>query len=143
MESIEEERIGKLVIDTAIEVHRELGPGLFESIYESILSYELNTLGLSVRSQVPIPIVYKGLKFEQGFRADLLINNKVIIELKSVERVLCVHKKQLLTYLKLTGCRLGYVLNFGESLMKHGITRLVNGLCEAPLCGLAPSREIS
>jgi GxxExxY protein len=123
-----ENEIGKIVVDTAVLVHRELGPGLLESVYEVILAYELGQRGLSVKRQVPIVIHYKEMTFEEAFRADLVVEDRVIIELKSVEQVSQAHKKQLLTYLRLTGCKLGFLLNFGEALMKRGITRTVNGI---------------
>ena len=123
-----ENDIGRIVVDAAIAVHRELGPGLLESVYEIIMAYELGQRGLSVRRQVPIPIRYKQMMFEDAFRADLVVDDKIIIELKSVEQVSEAHKKQLLTYLRLTGCKLGFLLNFGEALMKRGITRTVNGI---------------
>ena len=119
---------GRIVVDAAVAVHREVGPGLLESVYEVILAYELGQRGLAVKRQVPIPIHYKQMALEEAFRADLVVEDKVIIELKSVELVGQAHKKQLLTYLRLTGCRLGFLLNFGEALMKRGITRTVNGI---------------
>jgi len=122
-----ENEIGKIIIDTAIAVHKEIGPGLLETVYEVILSHELEKYGLSIERQVPIPIEYHGIKFDEGFRADILVNNKVIIELKSVESLNKAHKKQVLTYLRLTGLKLGYLLNFGEALMKDGISRIING----------------
>ena len=125
-----ENQIGKLVVDSAIAIHRELGPGLLESVYEAILAQALRRHGLRVERQVPIPIEYQGVKFDEAFRADIMVEGKVILELKSVERITNVHKKQLQTYLRLTGHRLGFLLNFGESLMKKGITRAVNGLEE-------------
>ena len=125
-----ENEIGTIVIESAITVHCELGPGLLESVYEVILARELQSRGLKVDRQVPVAIVYKGISFEEGFRADIIIENKIILELKSVERVTAAHKKQVQTYLRLTGCKLGYLLNFGEALMKTGITRCVNGLEE-------------
>ena len=109
-------------------MHRELGPGLLETVYEVILAHELSLRGLSVERQMPISVCYKGVIFDVAFRADLVIERKVIVELKSVEQVSQAHKKQVQTYLRLTGCKLGFVLNFGEALMKHGITRAVNGL---------------
>jgi GxxExxY protein len=109
-------------------VHRELGPGLLESVYEVVLTYELEQRGLSVRRQMPIPIQYKNMIFDEAFRADIVVDEKVIVELKSVERVSDAHKKQVQTYLRLRGCKLGFLLNFGEALMKRGITRVVNGL---------------
>jgi GxxExxY protein len=123
-----ENDIGRIVVDAAIAVHRELGPGLLESVYEVIMAYELERRELSVRRQVPIPIHYKQMIFEEAFRADLVVENKIIIELKSIEQVSEAHKKQLLTYLRLTGCKLGFLLNFGEALMKRGITRTENGI---------------
>jgi GxxExxY protein len=123
-----ENDIGRIVVDAAIAVHRELGPGLLESVYEVIMAYELGRRELSVRRQVPIPIHYKQMIFEEAFRADLVVEDKIIIELKSIGQVSEAHKKQLLTYLRLTGCKLGFLLNFGEALMKRGITRTVNGI---------------
>jgi len=125
-----ENEIGTLVIETAIVIHRELGPGLLETVYEVVLARELNERGLTVDRQVPVPITYKGIRFDEGFRADLIVAGKVILELKSVERVSAAHKKQVQTYLRLTGCKLGYLLNFGEEVMKTGITRCANGLAE-------------
>ena len=123
-----ENEIGKITLDLAFAVHRELGPGLLESVYEVVLAAELLQRGLSVRRQVPVTIRYKGMTFDEAFRADLVVEEKVIVELKSVERVSEAHKKQVQTYLRLTGCKLGFLLNFGEALMKRGITRVVNGL---------------
>ena len=125
-----ENEIGKIVVDAAIKVHRALGPGLLESVYEVILAHELKRRGLRVERQVPIAIEYEGMKFDEGFRADIIVEKTVILELKSVECVSPAHKKQIQTYLRLTGCKLGFLLNFGEALMKQGITRAVNGLEE-------------
>jgi len=125
-----ENEIGTIVVDAAIAVHRELGPGLLESVYEIVLAHELQKRGLKVDRQVPVPIVYEGITFEEGFRADVIVEGKVIVELKSVEKATPAHKKQVQTYLRLTGRKLGYLLNFGEELMKAGITRCVNGLEE-------------
>ncbi len=122
-----ENEIGANIVDCAVKLHMRLGPGLLESVYEAVLAYELEKLGLSVEWQVPISIVYDDIRFEEGFRADLIVNGKVILELKSVERVTNAHKKQLLTYLRLTGMKVGYLLNFGEALMKDGITRIIHG----------------
>ena len=125
-----ENHIGTIVIEAAIAVHRALGPGLLETVYEVVLARELVDRGLKVDRQVPVAITYKGIRFEEGFRADLIVEGKVILELKSVERVTAAHKKQVQTYLRLTGCKLGYLLNFGGDVMKGGITRCVNGLEE-------------
>ena len=123
-----ENEIGTIIVDAAIAVHRELGPGLLESVYEVVLAYELEQRGLSVKRQMPIPIRYKDMTFDEAFRADIVVDKKVIVELKSVEQISEAHKKQVQTYLRLTGCKLGFLLNFGEALMKRGITRVVNGL---------------
>ena len=125
-----ENEIGEIVVDAAVSVHRDLGPGLLETVYEVVFAHVLKRRGLAVERQVPVPIEYRGIKFDEGFRADIIIEGKVILELKSVQMVGNAHKKQLLTYLRLTGLKLGYLLNFGEALMKDGITRTVNGLEE-------------
>ena len=125
-----ENEIGKIVVDAAVAIHRELGPGLLETVYEVVLAYELKARGLAVERQVSVPIQYRDIKFDEGFRADLIVAEKVILELKSVETVTNAHKKQVLTYLRSTSKRLGFLLNFGEALMKDGITRVVNGLDE-------------
>jgi GxxExxY protein len=125
-----ENYIGKIVVDSAVNIHKELGPGLLETVYEVILTDELNNRGLLAERQVPIPLIFRSRQFEEGFKADIIVNNKVIIELKSLEKVNKAHKKQLLTYLKLTHKKLGFLLNFGEALMKDGIYRIVNGLNE-------------
>jgi GxxExxY protein len=126
-----ENEIGKKVVDAAIEVHRFLGPGLLESVYETALAHELRLRGLGVVAQVSIGVNYKGVEFEQGFRADLIVERIVLLELKSVEQITAAHRKQLQTYLRLTGLKLGFLLNFGTALMKEGITRSVNGLPES------------
>lgn len=125
-----ENEIGTLVVKAAIEVHRELGPGLLESVYEAALAHELECFGLHIKAQLPVPVSYKTIHFEIGFRMDLLVNDTVVIELKSVEHLLPVHRKQIQTYLRLSKNRLGYLLNFGAALMKEGIVRAVNGLPE-------------
>ena len=122
-----ENEIGTAIVDCAVRLHQALGPGLLESVYEVTLARSLEKRGLKVNRQVPIPIVFEGEHFEEGFRADLIVEGKVLIELKSVEKLHPAHKKQLLTYLKLTGFKLGYLLNFGEELMKNGITRTIHG----------------
>jgi GxxExxY protein len=125
---MEENEIGGKIIGSAIELHRDLGPGLLESVYEVLLADLLTKQGLKVERQVAIPISYQGIQFDEGFRADLIVGSKVLVELKSVEHLNNAHKKQVLTYLKLTGLKLGYLLNFGEGLMKNGISRIVNDL---------------
>jgi GxxExxY protein len=123
-----ENEIGHRVLEAAMSVHRGLGPGLLESVYEAVLSRELEKRGLSTERQLSVPINYNGMTFDEGFRADIIVERKVILELKSVETLNRVHHKQLLTYLKLTNLRLGFLLNFGSVLMKDGIKRIVNGL---------------
>jgi len=129
-EEMTENEIGKVVVDCAVRLHMELGPGLLETVYEVLLAHMLRESGLRVERQVPIPIESHGIRFDEGFRADIVIEDKVILELKSVESVSKAHKKQVLTYLKLTGKKLGYLLNFGEELMKDGIFRILNGHVE-------------
>ena len=123
-----ENEIATQIIDSSLKIHRALGPGLLESVYEEALAYEFTKKNIAYSRQADIPVHYDGQKLGIGFRADLIIENKVIIELKSVENVQPVHKKQLLTYLKLTGLKLGLLINFNEALIKDGITRIVNGL---------------
>jgi len=124
---MDENAIGTIVVDCAVKLHKSLGPGLLETVYEAVLAKQLERAGLTVQRQLPIPIEFDGLKFEEGFRADLVVDGLVILELKSIEKIHPVHKKQLLTYLKLTNRKLGYLLNFGDELMKNGITRIING----------------
>jgi GxxExxY protein len=124
---MDENEIGTIIVDCAVHLHQALGPGLLESVYEVTLTRRLEKQGLSVKRQVPVPIEFEGERFDEGFRADLIVEGKVIVELKSVRRIDPAHKKQVLTYLKLTGLRLGYLLNFGEALMKDGITRVIHG----------------
>ena len=123
-----ENEIGTLVIDTAVNLHKNLGSGLLESVYEVILMKLLAKKGLFVQRQVAIPIEFEGEHFDEGFRVDLFVEGKVIIELKSIEKITDAHRKQLLTYLKLTNTKLGFILNFGTELMKGGIVRVVNDL---------------
>ncbi len=123
-----ENEIASHIVDACFKVHTALGPGLLESVYEPVLAYELDKRGLAVSRQEPVPLIYEKLKFEEGFRADLVVAGKIIVELKSVEKVAPVHKKQLLTYLRLSNKRLGLLVNFGESLMKNGISRIANGI---------------
>jgi GxxExxY protein len=125
-----ENEIGRYIVDAAIKIHREMGPGLLESVYEIVLAYELRQLDLYVKRQVPVAIKYRSIRFDEGFKADLIVENKVIIELKCVEKLANSHKKQLLTYLRMADLKLGFLLNFSQSLMKNGITRMVNGLAD-------------
>ena len=125
-----ENEIAKIVVDVAYKIHNELGPGLLESVYEIVLVHELKNSGLKIDRQKPVSIEYKGIKFEEGFRADVIVEEKVILELKSVEVVSKAHKKQLLTYLRLADKRLGLLINFGSALFKDGTFRIVNGLKE-------------
>jgi GxxExxY protein len=123
-----ENEIAKVIVDAAFKVHVKLGPGLLESVYEAVLAYELGKRGLKVTRQQAIPVVYERVNLAEGFRADIIVESKVIIELKSVEAVHPVHKKQLLTYLILANKRLGLLINFGALLIKDGISRVVNNL---------------
>ena len=123
-----ENEISSIIVDTCFQIHKELGAGLFESVYEEILFYELTEKGLLVQRQKGIPVVWKEIKLDIGFRADLIVENSVIIEIKSVETIAPVHRKQLLTYLKITNMKLGLLINFNEALIKNGITRIVNNL---------------
>ena len=125
-----ENEIATIVVDACFQIHTGLGPGLLESVYEAVLARDLGRRGLRVNRQVSVPIVWQGLSFDEGFRADLIVEDKVIVELKSVERLAPVHAKQLLTYLRLTDKRLGLLINFGAALIKDGIKRVVNGLDE-------------
>ena len=125
-----ENEVSKVVVDAALTVHRALGPGLLESVYEVVLAYELQSRGLNVQRQLSIPVHYENVHFDEGFRADILVESKVIVEIKSVEMLKRVHKKQVLTYLRLADIRLGLLINFGAELIRDGITRLVNGLEE-------------
>lgn len=125
-----ENEIAKLIVNAAYKIHTSLGPGLLESVYEAVMVYELKKLRLVAARQVSIPVIYEEIEFDEGFRADLVVADKVIVELKSIERVAPVHKKQLLTYLRLADKRLGLLINFGEALIKNGITRIVNRLEE-------------
>ncbi len=139
--SLSENQIGTEVVDAAVKIHRDLGPGLLESVYEVLLSRELETRGLSVQRQVAVPIEYGGIRFDEGFRVDIIVESLVILELKSVEQLNKTHHKQLFTYLKLKALKLGYLLNFGAPLMRDGIVRIVHGLEEPPLRVSASLRE--
>ena len=121
-----ENEITAIIIDCCIKIHKTLGPGLLESVYENVLVYELKKRGLVCESQKGIPIIYDDIRMDTGFRADLIVEDMVIIELKAVENLLPVHKKQLLTYLRLADKKVGLLINFNEELMKNGITRIAN-----------------
>ena len=125
-----ENETAKHILDASFKVHTKLGPGVYESVYETLVAYELKKSGLSVERQKPMPITYDGLQFEEAFRSDLVVNGKVIVELKSLEALLPVHAKQLLTMLRLTGLKLGLLINFGEAHLKNGIKRIINGELE-------------
>jgi GxxExxY protein len=125
---MEENEIAKIVVDSSYQIHSRLGPGLYESVYEELLSYELFQRGLSLERQAPIPLIYKGKTFPLVFRADIIVEEKIIIEIKSVESLGPVHYKQLLTYLRITGLKLGLLINFNESMIKQGTHRVANNL---------------
>jgi GxxExxY protein len=134
-----ENDISYLIRQAAYEIHMALGPGLLESVYETLMCHELRKRGLAVQAQVALPVVYDGLRLENGFRMDLVVENKVVVELKSVEVLLEVHHMQLLTYLKLSGYKLGLLINFNVPLIKAGIFRKVNGLPEQSAPSAQPS----
>lgn len=123
-----ENEISGMIVDAAFKIHKGLGPGLLESVDEATMVYELKRRGLAVETQQGIPVVYEDVKLDLGFRADLIVDRMVLVELESIEQVAPVHRMQLLTYLRLTGLRLGLLLNFNVALIKDGITRVVNGL---------------
>lgn len=123
-----ENEISRIIVNTAFYIHKTLGPGLFESVYEEILNFELIKQGLKVERQKGVPVIWESLHMELGFRADLIVEDKVIIEIKSIEKIAPVHPEQLLTYLILTNIKLGLLINFNEVLIKNGITRIVNKL---------------
>jgi GxxExxY protein len=123
--SVEIERVATQIVDAAFKIHEKLGPGLLESAYQVVMIYELKKRGLRVQTEVPLPVVYEEVHLDAGYRLDLVVNECVIVELKAVEKVLPVHEAQLLTYLKLTGYRLGILINFNTKLIKDGIKRVV------------------
>ena len=127
------EETAKIIVDSAIKVHRALGPGLMESVYQQCLAHELRKSGLRVDCEIGLPVIYDGIKIDAGYRIDMLIENRVIIENKTVERILPIHEAQLLTYLKLRDIQLGFLLNWNVPLMKYGIKRMVNNLVELPI----------
>jgi GxxExxY protein len=122
---MELETVFKIVLDCSFKVHTELGPGLLESAYEECLCYELLQSGLQVNKQIPLPLIYKEIKLEAGYRVDLLVENKVIVEVKSVETLADIHMAQIITYLKLSGCKLGLLVNFNVRHLKDGIKRVI------------------
>jgi GxxExxY protein len=128
---VRENEVARQIVDAAFKVHSALGPGLFESVYERVLAYELEKRGLIVLRQHPVPVVYESIKIEEAFKADLIADGKVIVELKSIEEIAPIHKKQLLTYFRLSGLRLGLLINFNIDYIKDGITRIANGLEES------------
>ena len=123
-----ENELSRIVFDCALKVHQSLGPGLLESAYEECLFYELKKIDLRVEKQKPLPLIYEEVKLDVGYRIDIIVENKLIIEIKSVEALNDVHFAQLLTYLKLTNCKLGLLINFNVSLIKNGVKRVVNNL---------------
>jgi GxxExxY protein len=123
-----ENEISKIILDIAFDIHTKIGPGLFESVYEEILSYELEDYGLSIKKQQGIPVIWNELRMEVGFRADIIVEDKVIVEIKSIEALAPIHYKQLTTYLKITNLKLGLLINFNEYLLKDGIKRIANKL---------------
>lgn len=126
--SVSENELSHIIVDSAFKIDSELGPGLFESVYEATMAYEIRRRGCSVVCQRGIPVIYNDVRMELGFRADIVVNRKVIIEIKSIEAMAPVHSKQLLTYLRLTDLRLGLIINFNTNLIKDGIRRVVNNL---------------
>ena len=127
---MEHNEVTGVIIDTALDIHRRLGPGLLESVYRKVLAYELRKKGFQVQEEQPIPVVWDDIRLELGFRADLIVNDLIVVETKSAETIAPVHKKQLLTYLRLTNKRVGLLINFNVALLKDGISRVVNGLPE-------------
>jgi GxxExxY protein len=125
---MDENELSRIIVDSAYKIHTTLGPGLLESVYENVLAYELKKRGLEVISQQAIPVIYDEVKLELGFRADIIVNRKVVLEVKSAEAIAPVHAKQLRTYLKLMDLKLGLLINFNVNLIKEGITRVVNNL---------------
>jgi GxxExxY protein len=123
-----ENEISKVVVDLCFKIHKQYGPGLFESVYEELFCYELSKTGLSFKRQHPVPLIHEDIKMEIGFRADVIVEDKVIVELKSVEALADIYYKQVQTYLKLSGCKLGLLINFNVPLIKDGIHRIVNNL---------------
>jgi len=124
----EEDRIAREVVDSAVKLHKHFVPGIYETVYEPVLIHELKKRNLTTRNQIPVPLVYEGTDFGVAFKMDVVVSELVILELKSIDKLEPVHFKQLLTYLRLTGLRLGLLINFGEAVLKNGIHRVVNNL---------------
>ena len=120
------EEIAKAILDSAFQIHTALGPGLLESVYEACMVHELKLRGINVKSQVTLPVIYKGMKVDSGFRLDLLVDDRVIVEIKSAEEISAVYRAQLLTYLKLSNIRLGFLINFNVIHLRDGIKRIIN-----------------
>ena len=136
-----EERLNKItekIIGVAISIHRALGPGLLESAYEACMVYDLTQAGLKIEQQKPLPVVYRGVKLECGYRLDLMVENEAIVEIKSVEKLLPIHKAQLMSYLKLSNCKVGLLINFNVEILKDGIQRVVNNFPDS----LRPRRSL-
>jgi GxxExxY protein len=126
----EREELNKItegIIGAAIEVHRNLGPGLLESAYQAALAYELSQRGYKVEQQKPLPMLYKEIKLDAGYRLDFLVNDKVVLEIKSADKIIPIHDAQILSYLRLSGCKVGLLINFNVKLLKNGIKRFING----------------
>ena len=133
---MEIEQIAKQIVNSAINVHKALGPGLLESAYQKCLAYELESSDLAVKCELPLPIRYKNIQIDAGFRADMIVEDSIIIENKTVDQIAPIHEAQLLTYLKLTNLHIGFLLNWNVTLMKHGIKRIVNNLNETPTANM-------
>lgn len=125
---MDENQLGRIIVDSAIQVHKALGPGLLESAYEACLSYELRSRHIAIETQVGLPVTYGDVRLDIGYRIDILVEEKVIIEMKAVDKIIPIHEAQLLSYLKLSKCKLGFLLNFNVAKMKDGIHRMVNEL---------------
>ena len=131
LDLVNENELASIVVDCAYKVHTKLGPGLLESVYEIVLAHEIRGHGVTVERQVAIPINYGSIRFDEGLRADLIVGDRLLVELKSLEEIHPVHKKQVLTYLRLTNRRLGLLINFGTALINDGISQIVNGMPES------------
>ena len=131
-----------VIIEEAIKIHSDLGPGLLESVYEEILAYRLSKRGLFLKRQTPIPVYYEEVKMDIGFRSDIIVENKVIVEIKSIETIAAVHSKVLLTYLKLTGITVGLLINFNETVLKNGLKRIVNNYTPASSASLRETKNL-